>query len=214
MSGTGDLLYSSGANTLARLGIGSTDDVLTVAGGVPTWASAGGGGGKWTDAGSDIETGYTSELQVTGITPADVYQIIVYGSDDSNPTGENARPKIQLNNGSSTYDSAFLGWTTDDEPFGEVEYNQDCWSMTKVSNKHTWFGVVYVWAYNGNFSNSYQDGIVMRGNWGTTAWNGTDVFGQTDATTDITSVAYFQRMDDNTRIDVNGSIQVNTLTYT
>jgi hypothetical protein len=36
---TGDTLYASGANTLARRAIGSTGDVLTVAGGVPTWAA-------------------------------------------------------------------------------------------------------------------------------------------------------------------------------
>lgn len=40
---TGDLLYASAANTLARLGIGSTGQVLTVSGGVPTWAAAAGG---------------------------------------------------------------------------------------------------------------------------------------------------------------------------
>lgn len=37
---TGDTIYASGASTPARLGIGSTGQVLTVAGGVPTWASA------------------------------------------------------------------------------------------------------------------------------------------------------------------------------
>ncbi len=36
---TGDMLYASGANTLAKRTIGSTGDVLTVAGGVPTWAA-------------------------------------------------------------------------------------------------------------------------------------------------------------------------------
>jgi len=36
---TGDIIYASGANTPARLGIGSSADVLTVAGGVPTWAA-------------------------------------------------------------------------------------------------------------------------------------------------------------------------------
>ena len=41
---TGDLIYASGANTPARLGIGSTSQVLTVTGGVPTWATPGGGG--------------------------------------------------------------------------------------------------------------------------------------------------------------------------
>lgn len=42
---TGDIIYASGANTPARLAVGSTDDVLTVAGGVPTWAAPAGGGG-------------------------------------------------------------------------------------------------------------------------------------------------------------------------
>lgn len=36
---TGDLIYASSANTPARLGIGSSNQVLTVSGGVPTWAT-------------------------------------------------------------------------------------------------------------------------------------------------------------------------------
>jgi hypothetical protein len=44
----GDLAYSSAtANTNTRLGIGTTGQVLTVAAGVPSWASAA-GGGAWT----------------------------------------------------------------------------------------------------------------------------------------------------------------------
>lgn len=39
---TGDIYYASAANTPARLGIGSTGQVLTVSGGVPTWAAASG----------------------------------------------------------------------------------------------------------------------------------------------------------------------------
>ena len=43
----GDLAYSSAtANTNTRLGIGTTGQVLTVAGGVPSWATPAGGGGK------------------------------------------------------------------------------------------------------------------------------------------------------------------------
>ena len=45
MTTTGDTIYSSSGSTPARLGIGSTGDVLTVAGGVPTWAAPAGGGG-------------------------------------------------------------------------------------------------------------------------------------------------------------------------
>lgn len=39
MTTTGDIIYSSPGSTPARLGVGATDDVLTVAGGVPTWAA-------------------------------------------------------------------------------------------------------------------------------------------------------------------------------
>ena len=38
---TGDIIYASAANTPARLGIGSTDQVLKVSGGVPTWGAGG-----------------------------------------------------------------------------------------------------------------------------------------------------------------------------
>jgi hypothetical protein len=41
---TGDIIYASGANTPARLSIGSTDQVLKVSGGVPTWATPAAGG--------------------------------------------------------------------------------------------------------------------------------------------------------------------------
>jgi hypothetical protein len=44
MTTTGDTIYSSSGTTPARLGIGSTGQVLTVAGGVPTWAAAAGSG--------------------------------------------------------------------------------------------------------------------------------------------------------------------------
>jgi len=36
---TGDVLYASGANTLAKLGVASNGDVLTLAAGVPSWAT-------------------------------------------------------------------------------------------------------------------------------------------------------------------------------
>ena len=45
LSTTGDIYYASSANTPARLGIGSTDQVLKVSGGVPAWATPAAGGG-------------------------------------------------------------------------------------------------------------------------------------------------------------------------
>lgn len=40
LSTTGDIMYASSANTPARLAVGSTGQVLTVAGGVPAWGTA------------------------------------------------------------------------------------------------------------------------------------------------------------------------------
>jgi hypothetical protein len=37
---TGDIIYASAANTPARLGIGSTNQVLKVSGGIPAWGAA------------------------------------------------------------------------------------------------------------------------------------------------------------------------------
>jgi len=45
MTTTGDSIYSSSGSTPARLGIGSTGQVLTVASGLPSWATPAGGGG-------------------------------------------------------------------------------------------------------------------------------------------------------------------------
>ena len=48
---TGDLYYASAANTPARLAIGSTNQVLTVSGGVPVWAA---GSSTFTKIGSTV----------------------------------------------------------------------------------------------------------------------------------------------------------------
>jgi len=41
---TGDIYYASAASTPARLGVGTTGQILTVTGGLPVWASPAGGG--------------------------------------------------------------------------------------------------------------------------------------------------------------------------
>ena len=76
-STTGDIIYASGANTPARLGIGSTGNVLTVAGGIPSWAAPAGGGGKVlqvvsavTSTDVDISTSTQTDTGITAtITP-------------------------------------------------------------------------------------------------------------------------------------------------
>lgn len=64
---TGDLIYASSANNPARLGIGSTGNVLTVSGGVPTWAAPA-GGGKVLQA---VSATYSTAGQTSGTTFVD-----------------------------------------------------------------------------------------------------------------------------------------------
>jgi hypothetical protein len=69
----GDISYRSAtANTNTRLAIGSTGNVLTVAGGVPTWAAPAVGGGKVLQVVSGVTTTVTTiatgSLTDTGIT--------------------------------------------------------------------------------------------------------------------------------------------------
>jgi hypothetical protein len=64
---TGDIYYASAANTPARLGIGSTSDVLTVVAGVPSWAAPA-GGGKVLQVVQDLQTGIVSTNGTTFVT--------------------------------------------------------------------------------------------------------------------------------------------------
>ena len=78
---SGDFLYASGANTLAKLAKGSNDEVLTLASGVPSWAAAPAASGKvlqvvqtaWDTTYSNTNYG-SSFTTITGatctITPA------------------------------------------------------------------------------------------------------------------------------------------------
>jgi len=104
---TGDIYYASAANTPARLAIGSTSNVLTVAGGIPSWAAPAGGGGPafsayrstnqsfsnstWTKITFNLETFDTDADFASGtFTPskAGYYQL---------------NSSIRINNGSETY---------------------------------------------------------------------------------------------------------------
>ena len=65
MTTTGDTIYSSSGSTPARLGIGTTGQVLTVASGVPSWATPAGGSITTGYAAVDAEEGTTSTTFTT-----------------------------------------------------------------------------------------------------------------------------------------------------
>ena len=79
MTTTGDTIYSSSGSTPARLGIGTTGQVLTVAGGVPSWATpASGGTANWSllNTGGTALTGGAT-VTVSGISGKDKIMVLV-----------------------------------------------------------------------------------------------------------------------------------------
>jgi hypothetical protein len=87
----GDIEYrSSTANTNTRLGIGSTGNVLTVSGGVPTWAAPAGGGkvlqvvfAEYSTSTTIATTTYTDTGISLSITPSSASSKILVISHNS-----------------------------------------------------------------------------------------------------------------------------------
>lgn len=77
MTTTGDTIYSSSGSTPARLGIGTTGQVLTVAGGVPSWATPSSGGGMTLiNTGGTALSGSTTTLSSISGSYTDLILII------------------------------------------------------------------------------------------------------------------------------------------
>ena len=100
----GDIEYrSSTANTNTRLGIGSTGQILTVAGGVPSWAAPAGGGANWSllNAGGTALTGATT-ITVSGISGVDKVMVLVNNASAAN-SGSIITLRANADSGSNYY---------------------------------------------------------------------------------------------------------------
>jgi hypothetical protein len=86
MTTTGDILYASAANTPARLGIGSTDQILKVSGGVPVWSTPASSTPTFTGC---LASGVTQTLSsgtetIVAFTNTDYYDTDNFHSTSSN----------------------------------------------------------------------------------------------------------------------------------
>jgi hypothetical protein len=102
----GDIEYRSAtSNTNTRLGIGSTGQVLTVAGGVPSWATPAGGSETWTTVASSSLNG----LGTITISSLNYNKISIWAVDTTG-SATSADMRVRFN-GSSTladYDQGFI----------------------------------------------------------------------------------------------------------
>jgi len=95
MTTTGDTIYSSSGSTPARLGIGSTGQVLTVAGGVPSWATAASGSpasatNRVNTDESTSSTSYTALTTAQAVTLTTGTKVLVAVSCFMEKSGDNA----------------------------------------------------------------------------------------------------------------------------
>jgi hypothetical protein len=99
MTTTGDTIYSSSGSTPARLGIGTTGQILTVAGGVPSWATPAGGGGMTL-----INTGGTT-LTGSSVTIGSIpstYKSLVLKIYEYSGTVDGTTIRIRFNSDANT----------------------------------------------------------------------------------------------------------------
>jgi len=108
MTTTGDTIYSSSGSTPARLGIGSAGQVLTVASGVPSWATPSAGSSGLTL----VQRSTFSNVASTGTTFDNVfsttYKNYLVVIDDFTRAGGGGAPQLQMLYSGTTQASGYF----------------------------------------------------------------------------------------------------------
>lgn len=175
---TGDIYYASAANTPARLGIGSTDQILKVTGGVPAWATPASAGGMTLLS--------TTTLTGTGVTVSSIsqdynYLIIVYSGINitSNGADVSARP----NNAAASHFNYFNSRSSSvfNTNSSAIFENQSQWTSANTNNGHT----LVIYDYNSAVPKAFNvSGVYQSSNQGAvTSWLGSGGINTTDPIT-------------------------------
>ena len=173
---TGDIYYASGANTPARLGIGSTNNVLRVSsGGIPEWAAPAAGGkvlqvveGTLTAAFSSSNNAFHDVGLSVSITPSSasskVLLIATCGSVMKVRSRSDSAVDFKLVRNSTTIkmtrNAGYTGSSTDENNIGSVVLTKlDSPSTTsaityKVQGRHNNGDYAYTLNNYGTFSGS------------------------------------------------------------
>jgi len=145
----GDLLYGTGSGALQRLGIGSTSQVLTVAGGVPTWATPAGGGGKvlqvvsatystgtTSSSTSYVDTGLTATITPT-LATSKILVLIHQQAEKGSGNANNSFNVRVLRGATQLFDHRDLFYT------GTALYNVGMYAINYLDNPSTTSATTY-----------------------------------------------------------------------
>lgn len=165
---TGDIFYASGASTPARLGIGTTGQVLTVSGGLPAWATASAGG--FTLLASGSLSGSGGSVSSISNSYRDLVLIFRDWATSTNPD----RPMFGFNFDLSEYYTTFNSWSSDPNQTSYIDSTS--WRAPNSNQTNFWMMRVYdyantttskmynIWYYSREYTNTtYYNGGMMIG---------------------------------------------------
>jgi hypothetical protein len=165
MTTTGDIIYSSPGSTPVRRGIGTTGQVLTVSGGVPTWATASAAGKSYSllNSGGTALTG-AQTITISGISGIDNLMILIQGASSAS---NNSSITVRLNGDSTSGNYNFYGSqiTKDASPFYVLGSGYDTTSTGGID------GFIQL-GFNANAGNTLSGGVSILG----CSTSGTKVF--------------------------------------
>jgi hypothetical protein len=193
---TGDIYYASAANTPARLGIGSTDQVLKVTAGVPAWATPSAGGMTLIQ---ETVASANSSISFSSIPSTYKSLLLVWTGIKHTILGSNF--DVRLNNSSSTiYGGTFWGTGTTGSTFttdvadGKTRIGGDSWGLfgQEVPNGVSLLGSSQGQLYIDNYASTtkfkpYRT-IFSHYNDAASAYRGTEIWGNFASTSAVTSV--------------------------
>jgi hypothetical protein len=145
---------------------GNAGEVLTAtATDVPHWAAAG-SSGAWANEGSASSTTATASLTLSGLTDADVYQVVYSVSDDDN--GSSALTCVINGDTGGNYYNLGMNIPAGTGGVGtgrsSVETNDGFFKLsTAQSGGIGHSGIFYIYKANNNFTLGARRGTTMRG---------------------------------------------------
>jgi len=211
----GSIVYGNASEIVTELNAGSEGDSLQIASGVPAW---GGSSGAWASEGNHVSTTGTAYLEVSGLTDADVYQVIYSVSQDDTST----RSLTAEMNGDTGDAYNVLSRTTLPSDAGTGTATEPKWLISSASAGASNSGTFYVFKGNTNFDSNYRPNMNMIG-WNIQFPSASPVLpnaltqncGNNESISGaITSIRLVMRKENNDDTsDILGSMRVNSLSY-
>ena len=190
MTTTGDIIYSSSGSTPARLGIGTTGQVLNVTGGVPAWTTPASPTNNYTllNAGGTALTG-AATITVSGISGKNNLFVSVAAASSANSS---AYFSLRFNSDSgSNYDQAFIYTVNSAGTAYENEQRTDRAELGRIGNSSSdiMYAYVNIAGANATGVKPYQFNSYTSGATGNRSYTTTGFYKGTSAITSVSIIS-------------------------